>query len=203
MPITSVDMVDLFMSAKKDLEKNKSELNRVDKQDSDHGDNMVDNFEIITKAMKEKKGASPSVKLNHAAKTLNKKTKEISGQMLVKGLRRAAKRLKGKKSLTKEDAVLLTYLLIGVVTEISKKDKSAIKKFFDWLFGRKDRELDSDDVENLLNAGLALIEAKQSGKITLESLIDKIVAASDMGTSSSHRAISSKIVSSSFMKQIQ
>lgn len=201
MTTTSVDMVDLFIGAKKDLEKNRADLNEVDKRDGDHGDNMVDNFDIITEAMKEKPQSKPSTKLNHAGKTLKKRSSEISGQMLAEGLRRAAKRFKGKHSLSQEDAVLLSYILLGVSTGTSKK--CIISRFFDWLFGKSDGEFGSEDFENLLETGLAFLDAKQSGKTTLDSLVDSIVAVSEMGTSSNHRAVSSKLVSSSFMRNIR
>lgn len=203
MTTTSVDMVDLFIGAKKDLEKNRGELNNVDKLDGDHGNNMVENFDIITEAMKEKPQSKPSTKLNHASKSLRKRTSEISGLMLSDGLKRAAKKFRGKKTLNREDAVLLTYLLLGVAADTSKEKKCLITRFFDWLFCKSDEKLDSKDLETLLDAGLTFLNANQSGKNTLDSLVDSIIAASSMGTSSDHRMVSSKLVSSSFMKNIK
>ncbi len=202
MTITSVDMVDLFIGAKKDLEKNRVELNKIDKADGDHGDNMVTNFDIITETMKKKPQSKPSTKLSHASKSLRKKTPEISGKMYADGLKRAAKRFKGKKALNKEDAVLLSYLLLGVATDSSKDKKNLIKRFFNWLFCMSDEEIDSKDFETLLNAGLTFLNAKQSGKTTLDSLVDSIIASSVIGKSSNHRMVSSKLISSSFMRNI-
>jgi hypothetical protein len=197
-------MVDLFFSAKNDLAKNRAELNKVDKRDGDHGDNMVDNFEIITEAMKEKKKSSPSVKLNHAGKTLEKSTNEISGKMLAEGLKRASRRFKGQKTLSQEDAILLTYLLLGVATQVKKKKPSYYRRFFDRLFGRRGKKkFDVEDAAHLLETGLEILNAAQPSITALETLAENIATASSMGRSSSHRAASSKLVSKSFIKNIR
>ena len=55
-----IDLASLFQSVTGQLQNKKDELNEADQYNHDHGDNMVDTFEVITQAMKEKKNASPS-----------------------------------------------------------------------------------------------------------------------------------------------
>ena len=61
MQSRGIDLANLFQSVTGTLSQNRATLNEADTQNHDHGDNMVDTFEVITRAMKEKKGADPAV----------------------------------------------------------------------------------------------------------------------------------------------
>ena len=51
-----LDLANLFQTVTGTLSQNRETLNEADTYNHDHGDNMVDTFEVITQAMKEKKG---------------------------------------------------------------------------------------------------------------------------------------------------
>ena len=54
-----VDLSKLFNAVTKALKTEQASLNEADSYNHDHGDNMVTNFKVITKALKQKQGASP------------------------------------------------------------------------------------------------------------------------------------------------
>jgi len=59
----SLDLAQLFQTVTGTLSDNRQQLNDADDGNHDHGDNMVDTFEVITQAMKQKKGADPADQL--------------------------------------------------------------------------------------------------------------------------------------------
>ncbi|MBN1691622.1 MAG: hypothetical protein JW901_11420 [Dehalococcoidia bacterium] len=66
----SIDLAQLFQSVTGTLADNRQQLNDADDNNHDHGDNMVDTFEVITQAMRERKGADPADQLEYAARML-------------------------------------------------------------------------------------------------------------------------------------
>ena len=52
MPTSEVNLVSLFNAVTKALKRNQGSLNEADAYNHNHGDNMVNNFTIITKALK-------------------------------------------------------------------------------------------------------------------------------------------------------
>ena len=70
MPASGVDLASLFSAVTKTLQENQAALNDADEYNHDHGDNMVENFKLITQATKKKKGAPPSAQLYYASATL-------------------------------------------------------------------------------------------------------------------------------------
>ena len=69
----SIDLASLFQSVTGTLAKNKKKLNAADEENHDHGDNMVDTFEVITQAMKEKANADPADQLAYASQLLRQR----------------------------------------------------------------------------------------------------------------------------------
>jgi len=70
-----IDLFSLFNQVSKTMEKSRTSLNKADTYNHDHGDHMVEIFEVITRAMKEKKNADPAAQLEYAADILRGQTK--------------------------------------------------------------------------------------------------------------------------------
>jgi len=108
-----VDMARLFSSVATALKKNQESLNAADEFNHNHGDNMVKNFQVITRAMRATKGAPPSEQLAQASQTLSQRSQSGSAQLYAQGLAQAADRFQGKPAVTQADAMLLVQSLLG------------------------------------------------------------------------------------------
>jgi hypothetical protein len=97
MASEQIDLLSLFGQAKKTLKKNQTTLNQADTYNHDHGDHMVEIFDVITQAMKAKKNAEPADQLEYAAELLRKKTSSGSSTVYANGLEQAAKQVLGKE----------------------------------------------------------------------------------------------------------
>ena len=107
----SLDLAQLFQSVTGTLSNNRQELNQADTNNHDHGDNMVDTFEVITQAMREKKGADPADQLEYAAQMLRQRTSG-SSQLYAKGLEQASQQFQGQQ-VTPSNAMTLIQTLLG------------------------------------------------------------------------------------------
>lgn len=106
-----INLVNLFQTITGTLSKNKKELNDADTDNHDHGDNMVDTFEAITQAMKEKQGADPADQLAYASEMLRQR-KSGSAQLYSKGLFQASQDFKGQQ-ITPNNAMGFVQTLMG------------------------------------------------------------------------------------------
>ena len=69
----SINLAKLFGTVAGTLAENRTSLNEADDVNHDHGDHMVQTFEVITQAMKEKKNATPADQLAYASQLLRQK----------------------------------------------------------------------------------------------------------------------------------
>jgi hypothetical protein len=111
-PSSPIDLGKLFQTVTGTLAKNKESLNNADTNNHDHGDNMVNTFELITRAIKEKKDANPSDQLAYAAEILRGQNSG-SAQLYAKGLSQASQQFQGQQ-VTSDNAMTLIPTLLGV-----------------------------------------------------------------------------------------
>ena len=97
MASEQIDLASLFGQATKSLKKSQTTLNQADTLNHDHGDHMVEIFDVITQAMKAKKTAEPADQLEYAAQLLRQKTSSGSTAVYASGLEQAAKQILGKE----------------------------------------------------------------------------------------------------------
>lgn len=113
MPSSStIDLLKLFQTAGKTVGSNRESLNQADEYNHDHGDNMVQIFNVITEAVKTKKSAEPADQLAYASELLRKQSQSGSAQLYSQGLANAAQKFQGKQ-VTKDNAVQLIQALLG------------------------------------------------------------------------------------------
>lgn len=91
-----LDLLSIFKQVSKSVKQNKDTLNQADSYNHDHGDHMVEIFDVITQAMKEKKNAEPADQLEYAAQILRRKSTSGSGKVYADNLESAAKQVTGK-----------------------------------------------------------------------------------------------------------
>ncbi len=198
----NLDLASLFQSVTSNLLQNKETLNKADTYNHDHGDNMVQIFEVITEAMRAKAGADPADQLEYASQLLRQKSQSGTAQYYVEGLSEAAQKFTGQQ-ITPDNAMMLVQSLLGASGQQSAQSSAGgmLGSLLSGLTGgggSQDQELDAGD---LLNAGLAFMQSKQQGESTGEALMDALVAGTTMGQTP-HRAQSGALVANTLMQVI-
>ncbi len=194
-----INLFEVFSAVTGALQDNKRNLNKADSYNQNHGDNMVQIFELITKATQEKKDEKPARQLDYAADLVNKATQSGSAQVYVQGLQNAAKEFTGS-NISLESIVPLIQMLLGGGKSSSGTGGDLLGSLLGGL-GGVDADDDGLDMGDLLNAGLSFMNAKDDGDSNLEALAEVLVSNTAIGQSdSSHRAQSGQVVAKTVMQ---
>lgn len=216
MAAQNIDLAKLFGSVAKTMVQNQSSLNKADTYNHDHGDNMVQIFEVITQAMKEKSDASPADQLAYASQILRQKSQSGSAQLYAEGLSDAAAEFTGKKSITTDTAMTLVKTLLGAQGTVAANNTQSqggagdlLGSLLGGLTGAQDTTAAADqsnplsqiDIGDLLNAGMAFAQTKQSGGSNLDAIMNAVVSSSKM-SDSEHRSQSGTLVANTLMQVV-
>ena len=193
-----LNLLSMFQTVSGALAENQTSLNKADTHNGDHGDNMVQIFNLVTKAIGEKSKASPSAQLQNAGKLLQNQ-KSGSAQVYAEGLLEAASTFKDK-SLTTDTVMTLVQTLLGGGNAAQTGQDSGLAGMLGGLLGGGEGD-DSLDAGDLLNAGLAFFSAKNRGDSNTEALIEAVISASPLGEVP-HRAQSSQVVVSTILENL-
>ena len=205
------ELYKIFQTVTKTLSQNQQSLNQADTYNNDHGDNMVNTFETITSALKQKKGSDPGEALAYAANKLNQTGKSGSAKKYAAGLSQAAQQMSGQKLDAQSGFALLQTILGGgqTVPQQSPPQQSQLSgggllgSLLGGMGGGAQQQggglSDGLDLGDLMTAGMAFMQSKQSGKDNLNAMVDAFTAASGMG-SQQHRQQSTQLVAGSFMQ---
>jgi hypothetical protein len=101
----------IFKAVTGTLSENKTELNQADEYNHNHGDNMVEIFDLIQKSVSQKRAFSPSTQLDYASKQLKTKATSGSANAYAQNLALASKTLKGKQLSTDTIGPLIQSLM--------------------------------------------------------------------------------------------
>jgi hypothetical protein len=204
---SSLDLAKLFGAVGNTLSQNKDSLNEADNYNHDHGDHMVEIFEVITQAMKEKQGAEAADQLEYASQLLRQKSHSGSADLYAQGLSSAASQFVGKE-INSQNAVALVQSLMGggkkpVETAPQQTGNNLLGALLGGLTGGGSQEQDDGiGADDLLRMGMAFMQSQQAGdKSTLESVVDAVMSGSQM-SGSDYRTQSGKLVSSTLMQLI-
>lgn len=182
---SNIDLVKIFSAVAQTMVENKTTLNEADDYNKNHGDNMVAIFNLITGAMKGAPQGDVASGLNTASELLaGDKKKSGSADMYAKGLAQAAEYFKDQDLDASQLLPLLQTMLGGGEASVTKGAGGLLES----IGGE-----DGLDLGDILSAGAAFMEAKESGDSNLEAAMDAVISASKMGESP-HRAQSSKLV---------
>lgn len=225
---SNVDLTDLFQSVTQALAENQHSLDQADTYNQNHGSNMVQTFQTITTALEKKKTSSPGTALAYAAKALERSADSGSSRLYAQNLSRAAADFKGKK-MDAQGAMQLLQTLIGGQAPASSGGASGGDLLGSLLGGMTGGQTptqssepsggdllgsllgggssgggglqDGLDLQDLLTAGMAFMQAKQSGGSTMQALVQAFTAASGMGNAQ-HRQESTQLVVQSFLQAL-
>lgn len=110
----NIDLAQLFGVAAQALAQNQGALNQADSVNGNHGDNIVQTFQLITQALNASQGKPPADQLALASKKLSAQAK-VSGSagIYAKGLAQASKQMKGQSAVTPDLAMSLVQTLLA------------------------------------------------------------------------------------------
>jgi hypothetical protein len=108
----SLNLASLFQTVAGSLTSQRENLNNADTLNHDHGDNMVQVFNMISQAMATKKDATPADQLEYASQLLRQQ-KSGSAAVYAQGLAQASTEFKGQKQVTTDNAIGLIQALLG------------------------------------------------------------------------------------------
>jgi len=225
---SNVDLTGLFQSVTQALAENQQSLDQADTYNQNHGSNMVQTFQTITTALEKKKTSSPGTALAYAAKALERSADSGSSRLYAQNLSRAAADFKGKK-MDAQGAMQLLQTLIGGQAPASSGGASGGDLLGSLLGGMTGGQTptqssepsggdllgsllgggssgggglqDGLDLQDLLTAGMAFMQAKQSGGSTMQALVQAFTSASGMGNAQ-HRQESTQLVVQSFLQAL-
>ncbi len=213
MATQSVDLAKLFGAVAKTLVQNQDALNQSDTYNHDHGDNMVEIFEVITQAMKDKRTASPADQLEYASQLLRSKSQSGSAKLYAEGLSDASTQLQGKKTVTANTAMTLIQALLGAGNEVSASSLPSSTStgggdLLGSLLGGLTGGAQSGEqgaspitIDKLLNAGMSYVQAKQSGSSDLDAILNAVMSTSRM-SDSGYRSQSGALVANTLLQAL-
>lgn len=200
MTQSPIDLAKLFKEVTRTLSENQASLNDADTYNNNHGNNMVDIFKSITKAVGKKKKSDAGTALAYASQQLKKQHSSGSSQAYAEGLGRAAEAFKSKQ-LTKENAFGLIQTLLGggAAPQASAPGGDALGVLLGSLGGGQQAADQNLDLGDLVSAGMTFLQAQQQGGSALESLIQAVVSSGALG-GTSHRSTSGQIVGNTLVQ---
>jgi hypothetical protein len=204
---SGIDLAQLFGAVARNLSENRDTLNKADKYNSDHGDNMVKIFQSVANLIQSKSNVNHASQLSAASKEL-RKDKSGSAKLYAEGLERASKTFKGKV-INQDNATELIQALMGSTLPASSTktpgdtEGNLMESLLDSLGavqpGGQQEDQSGLDIGDLLNAGMAFMDSKQKGGSNTEAIINAVLSSSPLGQSS-HRTQSGSLVAGTIMK---
>lgn len=216
-----LDLSSLFGVAAQALTANQSSLNQADTENQNHGDNMVQAFNMITQALAGQHG-TPSQQLNHASQYLAQNGQSGSAAVYSQGLAQAAQQMQGQPAVTSGNAGMLIQALLGgqqadqtggadLLTSLltgqggasqpqqpsqpggadllgsllgGGQQQGGAGDLLGSLLGGGQQQSQQDnglDLGDVINAGMAFMNAKQQGQGNLQAALSAIMASGPMG----------------------
>jgi hypothetical protein len=200
-PSQSLDLANLIGSVLPALTSNQSKLNTLDGHNGNHGDNMVQIFEVASKALGAMKDKPADKAFLHAAKKV-RSIPSGSAQAYAQGFDRAAETFSGRSALNAKDGMGLLGALLGNAQGAQKSAPAPEENPLGDLLGsllsgggaQPGQAQSEPDLANmLLKGGLAFLQAKQEGDDTLTAGLEALLSSTAMGQSA-HRKQSTSLV---------
>ncbi len=216
-----MDLGSLFNVASQALAANQSSLNQADAENQNHGDNMVQVFNMISQVMANQQGATPAKQLRQASQYLAKNGTSGSAQVYSQGLAQAAKQFRGQSSVTPDNATMLVQSLLGGGGQAPQGSADLLGSL---LGGGQQTSQGGDllgtllsggqsvpqgssqqqsglDIGDLLNAGMSFMNAKQQGQDNLQAALTALMSAGPMAQKP-HRQQSGQLVANALLQAI-
>lgn len=204
----NLDLSTIFKTVTDRLADEKETLNEADSYNHNHGDHMVQIFDLIQSAISQKSNKSISEQLEYAGEVVQENSESGSGELYAQGLINAARNLSNLKLDSNAIGLLVKSLLNVKETQQTQKQDNSLDSLFSGLMGSTESssesssETGSSGIDDLFQAGMAFFQSKREGDSNQEAIMEAILAASPMGESS-HRSQSGSLVASTIMGFIE
>ena len=198
-PKNGTDLSALFNVAAQALAANQSSLNQADVQNQNHGDNMVQAFQMISQAMASQRGAPPTTQLQHASDVLAQNATSGSGQVYAQGLAQAAQQFQGQNAVTPDNAMLLVQSLLGGGQKSAPQGGADLLGSL--LGGQQGQQTNGVDLGALLSAGMTFMSAKQQGQDNVQAALTALMSRGPLAQSQ-HRQQSGQLVGNALLQAI-
>jgi phosphoenolpyruvate---glycerone phosphotransferase subunit DhaL len=198
----TTDLAALFSTAAKTLASNRSNLNQADLENQNHGDNMVQAFKLISKAMASQRNAPPSQQLRYASEYLGQNANSGSAQVYAQGLAQAARQFEGQQAISPDNALLLLQALLGGGQQAPSQGGSDLLGSL--LGGQQAQQVQQTqgiDLAALVSAGLTFMSAKQQGQDNVQAALTALMSAGPMAQSQ-HRQQSGQLVGNALLQAV-
>lgn len=226
-----INLAQLFGAAAQTLAANQGALNQADAVSGNHGDHIVQTFQLITQALNATQGKPPADQLAHASQQLASFS-NVSGSagIYANGLAQASQQLQGQSTVTPDLAMSLVQTLLAGGQSQSAPRQNAGADMFGALLGgmggqqpassqpsagadllgallggtqqpAQSKQQDGLDLGDLLNAGMAFMQAKGSGQDNLQAAVSALMSASPL-SQQPHRQQSGELVASTLLQAI-
>lgn len=198
----NVDLKALFQTVTEQLAEKKVNLNEADSYNHNHGDHMVQIFNLVQDAVSQRSDKPLDEQLAFASQKVEEKANNGSGKLYAQGLASAAEKFSGK-TLNENNVGELVQSLLGADKPQSEPESQTgglLGSLLSGLTGQSD-ETETDQklgLDELLKAGMAFYQSKEDGESNMEAIMDALMASSPMGKTP-HRAQSASIVASTLM----
>ncbi len=203
-PSQGVDLSTLFNVATQALTAHQSSLNQADTLNQNHGDNMVQTFNMISQAIASQQGAAPAQQLSHASEYLAQNATSGSGQIYAQGLAQAAQQFQGQSAVTPDNAMQLVQSLLGGGQAPAQQSGAGL---LGELLGGQQGQVSTGgqpqgpDLGALLSAGMTFMSAKQQGQGNVQAALTALMSGGPMAQSS-HRQQSGQVVGNALLQAV-
>ncbi len=204
-------LASLFKAVGDVLRENREALNQADLINGNHGDHMVQVFDIAAQAASEKRDTELAEAMEHAARLLEAQAGNGSAQLYAHGLQQIAQQFR-RNDLTLDD-------FLGFVRAALAEDKvnnrapserrgdmlkALLAGLANWVQIESGRPTSDHplDINALFEFGAAYLQAKQRGGSRSEILADAAANASPLGKSP-HRRQSGKLAIQALLQAMQ
>jgi len=224
----SIDLQALFNTVTQQLADKKDTLNDADTYNHNHGDHMVNIFNLVQNAVAQKSNKPVEEQLSYASKVVKQKADSGSAELYAQGLSKAAKNFSGK-DLNKDTVSILLQSILGadkpeqrpqsqtndalgsLLSGLSGQQDSAqeptpqqgdiLGSLLSGLAGQSNEASESDQsfgLNDLFQAGMTFYQSKQDGDTNMEAIMDALMTGSPM-KKTPHRKQSASIVTATIM----
>lgn len=214
-------LASLFQAVGEALDQNRQAFNLSDPVNGNHGDHLVEVFEIAAHAASEKPGADVAAAMEHAAQLLAAQTDNGSAQVYAHGLDQMARQLRRynvalddlliyvQGALSKDrEPVATGQPAVEQPSEASASSGDVLKALMNGLAGWgqiESGQAPSDsplDMGALFEFGMAYVQARQRGGSRIEVLADAAAAVSPL-SKTPHRYASGKLAIQALLTAMQ
>ncbi|MBN1920351.1 MAG: DAK2 domain-containing protein [Anaerolineae bacterium] len=132
----SPGLAQLFGAALQRVAAQREEINALDGYNGNHGDNMVQNLQVITDALTVQGDKPPAEALRYAGQALQVQGRGGTSQFYSQGLGQAAEKLQGHTALEQGDVMTLIQSLLGAVPAAANpQEGQTVQSVLDMVLG--------------------------------------------------------------------